>query len=797
MAQTYPLSTKDDGAYAFPSDFVDPKEKETPDYGRRYARAIYSSLEYRNHISDSSRGKIIENRKYSEGLQDVDKYKNLSGLEGDTSFLNLDWSQISVVPKVVDVVVGGMINNENSVQCNAVDPNTSIRKEEERKKFYANLLLKEYSEKSEEVTGIAFVPKDEFVPEDQEDLEIKMSLSAKQNVEIAMEELVDMELYNGDWREIEKRIIRDLTENKKGFVRTYFDEENRPRVRYVDILDLITPYTKEPDYKDCQYNAEVVKMSIQDIRRRSFGDLSEEDLFNIARQFAGKNNNRDWPYGDAYYYGNSNYNSGQYEYDDFLVDVLDFWFISTDLLKWRSKKMASNGGYFFDKKGFYADDEDKEGVRNYKKEIDNSYEGFWIIGTEYIFGYGKSKNILRNIYNGKIEGKVIPPWVGYSPNLRGMTNKSLVERIIPHADKMQLYSLKMQHFVAKAAPPGIAFDIDAISNIMVGEGAKKASSTEIIEMYHQLGSMPYTGKNEDGSPRQGLPITPLPNGVADGIVRFVELYNFERQNIRDITGINESRDATQPDTKSLVGIQKLALLASNNATREIYEAYINIKTRVAKNLAQMIQDRINYMDGEEAYSDIIGKYSVKEVDFLDNLKLAQIGIQIEVAPDAEERSILEANIQISLSKEAISIEDAMVIRRIKNIKLAERYLASRTKRRQQMMQQQRIQEAELLSQGQQEAAMVAGEVEIKKQEAEMQKDIAINNNKFVLEEKLEKLKHENKMREIQLQGEIKSEHLEEAAQLDAVYGEVDGNAETPSPKLVPRPSDDPSRNARV
>ena len=333
---------------AFPSESASPEVKKSAKYILQYGKAMYDRWKYADGGYARDNKRIILNRKYAEGLQSIDKYKNRIGIEdGDTAYLNLDWSVVPIIPKYVDLWVGEMLNEDLTIECNAIDPVSRGKKDKTRRKYLANMKMQEFSEMIKAETGISVIPEGEFVPESKEELDLHMQLSAKLATEIAMEEAIDFEMYQNDFGQIKKHLLRDLAIIKKTGVKFYFDENDRVRMRYADFANIIVPYSVKDDLSDLRFAGEVIKVPIHELRRMAKGELSDEDLFNIAKSYAGEEfSNRQWNYGESYhkYYSDNSYDFD--DFDDFLISVLDYNFISLNTEVYEKKETAYDGYYF-------------------------------------------------------------------------------------------------------------------------------------------------------------------------------------------------------------------------------------------------------------------------------------------------------------------------------------------------------------------------------------------------------------------------------------------------------------------
>ena len=759
-------STNFENINSFPSESASPEIKKSFDYIIEYGKAMYNKWKYADGGYATDNKRIILNRKYAEGMQSVDKYKNRFSMDnGETAYLNLDWSIVPIIPKYVDLWVGEMINEDLKIECEAIDPTSSMQKDEQRRRFLANMKMKEFSDVIKEETGIPVIPEGEFIPGNKEELDLHMRLKVKLATEIAMEESLEFELYDNNWETEKAKIVRDLAVIKKSAVKCYFDENQKIKFRWVDWANLITPFSVKDNLSDLRYCGEVIKVPLHELRRMAKGQLSDEALFKIARSYAGEEyGNRSWSYGESFhrYYAQSPYG----EYDDFLIDVLDFSFISINTEVY-SKKSTAYGGYYYNKKKYnYSPPEEAETkVKLTKKPLEYAYKGHWVIGTNYLFDYGLQENILRKKKNGKISPKAFLPFLFIDPQQYDMKNKSLVERMMPHADTIQLLHLKIQQLLAKLTPQGQAVDINALKNVVLGKG-KEWTPLELQELYSQTGVYYYNGEDEEGRPMNRRPIEEIRNSMGQTLQELIGLYNFEIQQIRDVTGLNEIRDASMPDKEAAVAISQMALQGSRNTTRPLSYAYRELFEALGKRLALMIQYNIGMKRNLEIYSNVIGKHNIQILDLTKDFKLVDMGIKINAQSDEKDRMMFEGNLQQSLAQKELRIEDAIMLREIPNTKLANQYMSIKR----QQYAQERLAEDQARIQAQMKEAQQASVLKQQEEQVTIQAkasaEITVEETKLQADIEREKVKHFNKMEELKLQGDFKSQHIRMASEED-------------------------------
>jgi hypothetical protein len=335
----------------------------------------------------------------------------------------------------------------------------------------------------------------------------------------------------------------------------------------------------------------------------------------------------------------------------------------------------------------------------------------------------------------------IPNYVAVAPKLYKGKIESLLRRMIPFADLIQMTHLKLQQVIQRVVPDGVFIDADGINEVDLGTGAAY-NPEDALRLYFQTGSVigrSYTGDGEFNNAR--VPIQELNTNSGQGKINsLIGSYNHYLSMLRDVTGLNEARDGSMPDPNSLVGLQKLASANSNTATRHILEGSLHITKSLAEAVSYRVADILEYSDFKEEFILQIGKYNVGILDEIKDLYIYDFGIFIEVTPDLEEKAQLEANVQMALSKGDINLEDAIDIREVRNIKLANQILKLKRKKKQELDQKNQMmisqQQADINSQSQQMAAQTA----MMKIQAETQSKIQIKQAEVAFE--IEKLKNE-------------------------------------------------------
>jgi hypothetical protein len=353
---------------------------------------------------------------------------------------------------------------------------------------------------------------------------------------------------------------------------------------------------------------------------------------------------------------------------------------------------------------------------------------------------------------------------------------SLVSKMTPYADLIQLTHLKLQQSIQRMTPSGVYIDADGLAEIDLGNGTSY-NPQEALNMYFQTGSIIGRSLTVDGDPNPGkVPIQELPGGGGNQVQLLIGAYNQYLQMIRDITGLNEARDGSDPDPKSLVGVQKLAAANSNTATRHLIESSMYTTLTLAEAISLRFKDVLEFHPAKKAFIGGLGKFTVGSLEELKNLNSHDFGIFLELEPDEEEKQLLEANIQMALSQSSIFLEDAIDIRQVNNIKLANQLLKFRRIKKQTTDQQtaQAASVAQAEAQGQAQIQIEEAKAQAEQIKTESKIQVSNAENEFSIK-KLEveaKTKRELMQFEYDLNVQLKRLELEAQKELADKQSEV-------------------------
>ena len=739
----------------FPSQTVSDAEKLSYDYGLKVAKAIEHEWfnkdqginRYHKHYNDFHRLRL-----YAEGNQSIQKYKDELSINGDLSYLNLDWTPVPIIPKFVDIVVNGMSERVYQVKAYSQDPYGIEKRTQYMQSILDDMRNKEMNDFVQEKFNINLYQNDpEEVPETQEELELHMQLTYKQAVEIAEEQAINVLMDGSRYDLIKKRFYRDLTVLGIGAVKTNFTTSEGATVEYVDPADLVYSYTESPHFDDIYYVGEIKTIPVNELAKQ-FPHLEESDLEEII-------NSR------SLYTNNSYKNASSYdEFDNNKVQVLYYNYKTYTNEVYKLKETSTGSEKAIEKDDQFNPPEDMEGgFSKLDRVIEVLFEGALVVGTNKLLQWEMAKNMMRpksDYTKVKMNYSIVAPRM-YKGNI-----DSLVKRITGFADMIQLTHLKLQQVMSRLIPDGVYLDADGLAEIDLGNGTNY-NPQEALNMFFQTGSVVGRSFTQDGDMNPGkVPIQEITSGSGGNKMQaLIANYNYYLQMIRDVTGLNEARDGSMPDKNALVGVQKLAAANSNTATRHILQSGLYLTSHVAECLSLRISDILEYSPTADAFVQALGAHNVATLEEMSELYLYDFGIFLELSPDEEEKQLLENNIQMALSAGLIDLEDAIDLRTIKNVKLANQVLKIRRKKKQerdQAIQQQNIQaQSQANAQAQQVAA-----------QAEVQKNQALTQQKAQLAQAQSQIDMQKMMAESELKKQLMALEFQYNMQLKGI--EVEG-----------------------
>ena len=742
----------------FPSQFVSDSEKATKEFGLQIGQAIQyewfrkdsNGCRYYSQFRDFNRLRL-----YARGEQSIAKYKNELAVDGDLSYLNLDWTPVPILPKFVDIVVNGMQDRLFKVKAYAQDALSQSKRSKYQDMIEGQMAAKDVLSVVQESTGFdPFIMDPDELPTNDEELSLYMNLNYKPAIEIAEEEAIDTLLAENHYQDIRKRIDYDQMVVGVGMAKHEFLPGAGVKVSYVDPANVVYSYTEDPFFKDCFYWGEIKTVPITELNKID-PTLTTEDLEKISQ------------YSQSWY---DYFNTAQYyENDIFYRDTCTLMYFNYKTTKKMvyKKKINDNGTTrMIEKDDQFNPPEEMLEEGNFEKiekTIDVWYDGVMVMGTNIMLKWELAKNMVRPKSSSQ---HALPNYVAAAPRMYKGVIESLVRRMIPFADLIQITHLKLQQVIARVVPDGVYIDADGLNEVDLGTGAAY-NPEDALRLYFQTGSVVGRSYNQEGDFNQGrVPIQQLTsNSGASKTQMLIANYNHYLDMIRSVTGLNEARDGSTPNPDALVGVQKLAALNSNTATRHILDASLYIYRSLAEALTYRVADILEFSDFKDDFVNKIGKYNVSILNEISELYIYDFGVFIELSPDEEQKAMLEQNIQMALSKGDINLEDAIDVREIKNIKLANQLLKVKRKAKQEQDQQNELQKQAIISQQQVKSQQMAAQVQMQKIELETQSKLKYKQGEMQLE--IERNKAE---------AALKSQLMQQEFQYNLQLRNLDANA---------------------
>jgi len=744
-------------ATAFPNQFASDREKETFEYGLQISQSI--QYEWFRKDGNNSRfydqwGNFHKLRLYARGEQSIGKYKDQIAVDGDLSHTNLDFTPVPIIPKFVDIVVNGMNDRLFKPKAYAQDAMSMDKRSKYQDMIQADMVSKDLLLQVKDQFGVdAFDTNPDELPENNEELSLYMQLKYKPAIEIAEEEAINTVFDENKYNETRKRVDYDIATIGVGMAKHMFLPGDGVRIEYVDPANVVYSYTEDPYFKDCFYWGEIKTVPITELVKID-PTLTNEDLEEISKY------SQSWYdyYNSAQFYNNSLFSNDT-------ATLLYVNYKTTKKIVYK-KKILEDGSFKMIEKDdtFNPPQEmmDEGRFEKIEKTIDVWYDGVMVMGTNIMLKWELSRNMVRP---KSASQHAIPNYVAVAPRMYKGNIESLVKRMIPFADLIQMTHLKLQQVIAKVVPDGVFIDADGLNEVDLGNGAAY-NPEDALRLYFQTGSVigrSYTVDGEFNNAR--VPIQELNSNSGQGkISSLVASYNHYLSMIRDVTGLNEARDGSNPDPNSLVGVQKLAALNSNTATRHILESSLFVTKSLAEAISYRVADILEYSDFKEEFINQIGKYNVGILDEIKDLYIYDFGIFIEVSPDEEEKAQLEQNISLALSRDSIYLEDAIDIREMRNLKLANQLLKLKRKKKEEQLQKNEQAKQQMQGQIQMQSQQMAAQTAMQNIQAETQSKMQIKQAEVAYE--IEKMKSEAQLKmelmqmEFQMQMQLKGAEFE-------------------------------------
>ena len=740
---------------SFPSQVVSNAEKDSIEYGEKVASAIegewFGSSRSANNRFITNLNNFHSLRLYARGEQSIQKYKDELSINGDLSYLNLDWKPVPVIAKFVDIVVNGISQKNYEIKAYAQDPESSKKRTEYVSAIVADMNTREFNEKMMSDLGIDTynVQDPSMLPENENQLSLHMQLDYKQNIEIAQEEVINTILDKNKYALTKRRLNYDLTVLGIAATKTSFNKAEGITIDYVDPANLVYSYTEDPNFEDIYYVGEVKDISFSDLKKQ-FPFLSKQDLEEIEK-----------------FPGNKNHNYSYNNYDNDTVSLLYFEYKTFKDQVFKIKTTDQGLEKAIEKSDDF-DPPENDTFKKVSRTIEVIYTGVKVLGTNKMIKWELAENMTRPFADTT---KAVMNYSICAPRMYKGKIESIVSRITGFADMIQLTHLKLQQVMSRIVPDGVFLDMDGLAEVDLGNGTNY-NPAEALNMYFQTGSVVGRSLTQEGELNRGkVPVQELASSSGQGkIASLINTYQYYLQMIRDVTGLNEARDGSQPDKNALVGLQKLAAAQSNVATRHILQSSLYLTLRTCENISLKVTDLLSFPLTKESLNNSISVYNAEILKEIETINIHDFGIFLELEPEEEEKAILEQNIQVALQSGSINLEDAIDIRQIKNIKLANESI--KFKRKQKEEADRAAQQANIQAQAQANAqASEAAAL------AEVQKQQALAETKIQIEQSKSQFDVQKMQQEAELKRQLMELEFQYNMQLARMQGDVKKGAE--------------------
>ena len=755
---------------SFPDHMADFSAKLSKTWGLSVGKAIthewFSKLSGAGNCSFyTTRAEIERRRAYAQGTQSTAMYRDAMKKNGDLSYTNLDFRPVPIIPKFVDIVANGINQKEYSINAYSIDPISVDERQTKRERLKKEMVLKPLNEQFQQQTGMNMsTMQGQDIPESEQEIDLLMDINYKPGIELSEQLAIRSILDDNKFDTKTKgRLIRDLVVLGLAASKHRFIKSEGVKAEYVDPADMVYSYTKDPYFTDCYYFGEFKKTLITEVFR-DYPSLTIEEKERIQS------------IGNAWDYHFNISATRDIPNNDNLkgtVGLLYFNYKTIREKSWKVKETKTGGKKAIEKEGGFK--AKKEGLfDSLTKTEEVWFEGVLIAGTDILLEWKLSENMVRPKSNFN---KVKPNYSLCAPLLEETGHvDSIVNRMIPFADEIQIINLKIQTVIRGMIPDGHEINIEGIANVSLGNGAKY-DHNEAINMFLQTGNILTRGSSVSGEFNHSKKIVQenSTSGFQGKLAALTSQYQFKLQMIRDVTGINEARDGSAVmDKDSVVGLQKMAAYNSNIATKHVQNGFLYIITDLAESLSYRIADVLEYSPTRDDLVNKIGSRSVKRLEEIKDLHLRDFSIGIEYSLDDEEKAKKEQDLTYEIQKGTITTEDKYAIMNIKDHTLSYRYLSLLRKKNAKAAQQAEMQKIQANEQSQVNIANAAAQAKLQvvqtEGQLELQKQQLINQGKIEALNTEAQLKERLMHIEFELQMQIKSKEGELKGMMTA-YGE--------------------------
>ena len=655
--------------------FVPFEQKKEKEYGLNVARFISSQwfaggiIGSGNCAFNTRRESIVNKRKFVRGEKDVNQFKKLlASNKNSLKYLNIDFRYINIARKFCNIVINGMSPENYSLDIRSTDKITVKMNEEKMNEYRKYMTSSSLLKQAKQELGIDLMP-NSFVPEDEEELELFVAIKDRPKIEIAEELLIDWILKTNDWLELDTQLRADLVNCGIMITRVYTDKSDGVKLAYVDPENYVHSFVKKNNFDDKFYEGVVDTITVSDLIRES--GLSLEKARDVAKGYGYNWNTGLTP--------TENYDKLQ----GHKVDVLRFAWKTVKTIKYK-QKIRKGEVVKLSKRNDDFEAPNRIDTGTLEKTFDTWFEGNYVIGTDYLYGWKECENLYDDVMN-----KAMSPFLTHALDIYNNKLYSFTDEIEVIADNMQLTALKIKQLLNELRSDVIEIDLDSLAELPSEGGTKRAAWQEAFDLFETKSIVLKKRINlgEDGIKDAGA-VNVKPAGQGNQITTLLNSWATDYNLIRENTGINPAVDGSI-GSNALVGVSEMNRLAGNRATKDIVDTWVRFRLKLSELISTRIQSIYNYSEAShirKLYDNVISKHFNDHLSVLKNRHLHEFGFTFNIVPAMEAMQEFREDMNIALQEGSISVEEKSEAMNIfkTNPKLAKQYLAYRRRKNMQM-----------------------------------------------------------------------------------------------------------------
>lgn len=735
-----------DSQVSFPKNDIDPKLKNK-EWCLQAGKAIWY-----NWIKGMPPGSIFYAKRlryreidaYMMNNQDTTQYiKWGTGEENaDTTFLNIDNSTDPIIKTHMQKIYGRLKNFQFNICATAIDPLAKGKLDEYFLMQKTKIMLRQaMMQQDPSLANHPLLAKEAGEADDTEELEMQMEFNPKFIRSKEAEQAINMLFYENEFQKKVEVIDENLCKYGVAVVKEEIDCNNRITIKDIWPGDFMCSHTRDRYFDDISYGAHIERVNLSDIAQY----FEADELEQIAELCKGKDGNpAQIPDGNDYMRG----------YDSFKATVLSFEIVSYDVRATEERKNKKGNLKFgvvppamlnTNKVTYTGEGE----ARRYEgKTYEQVYKGKWVVGSGFIYDFGKAANQKRSMDKKKM-GKTNLSYHVIAASFDKMIAKGIAEDLIPIADEIHMNALKLRQLRNKMIVNGIAIDFSALENVALGTGGKSMSPQENLDMLWGTGVLGWRSENiiADGK-NQRRPVEPLIMDYANQFTSLWTDYGKGIEKLYNCSGLNLTTDSVSVDPKTLVGVANAQNQGTNNALHFIVSARRKLVEKVAKNCLSRLQTAL-LMGPYEGYVQTLGKNTIDFLIFEENNLPYDYDIIIEDRATTEEKQAFVQSMQMDIEKGLLDSSDVITASTMYNLKDAEIVMRYRAKKAREKMQNDAMQQQQQNGQIQMQSAQAA--------EASKQETLKLE---YQLKDQLENIKGGYMVQVAEIQAKAKVDHGE-------------------------------------